>query len=129
MKSDELRKFGFIFGPLAVAISFWQAWRGHWGHVYVFAPLGTYVLIMAFVRPSWIFPVRWVMESVFRCVMWIVTNTVLALCFYLVFTPIGLGMRLFGKDLLNRKIEKDAPSYWIRRANRDFDPEHYKKQF
>ena len=125
----ELKRFGFIFGPLAIAISLWQAWRGHWGHVSVFAPVGTYVLIMACVRPAWIFPVRWVLEKAFKLVMWVVTNTVLALCFYLVFTPIGLVMRLCGKDLLNQGIDKEAPSYWITRANRDFDPGHYKKQF
>ncbi len=84
----ELRKFGFIFGPLAITLSIWQASIGHWGHVYFFAPAGVYALTMAFINPRWIYPLRWFLEKAFKVVMWLITRIFLVICFYLVFTPI-----------------------------------------
>lgn len=129
MDEKELKRFGLIFGPLAIMISIWQASKGHWGHVYFFAPAGLYAFVMAFIKPQWIYPLRWLLETAFKLLMWIVTNTVLVLCFYLVFTPIGFFMRLMGKDFLEQKIDVTAESYWSAHEKQDFDPEHYKKQF
>jgi len=39
------------------------------------------------------------------------------LIFFLVVTPIGLFMRLIGKDLVNLKYNKKIKSYWISRKN------------
>ena len=36
--------------------------------------------------------------------------------FFLVVTPTGLIMRVFGKDLLCKKIDKSAKTYWIDRG-------------
>ena len=38
----------------------------------------------------------------------------MAIIYFLIVTPIGLFMRLIGKDLLNTKFTKDS-SYWIKR--------------
>ena len=40
----------------------------------------------------------------------------MALVYFLTVLPTGLIMRLFGKDLLNRKLDKNAKSYWIERT-------------
>ena len=42
----------------------------------------------------------------------IVSPLIMGIIFFLVVTPIGLIMRLLGKDLLNLKYNKDK-SYWI----------------
>ena len=42
----------------------------------------------------------------------IVSPLVMGIIFFLVVTPIGLTMRLFGKDVLNLKYNKNK-SYWI----------------
>ena len=39
----------------------------------------------------------------------------MALVYFLTVLPIGLIMRLLGKDLLRQKIDKNAKSYWIGR--------------
>ena len=44
----------------------------------------------------------------------IVAPIVMAAVYFLIITPIGLFMRLIGKDLLNTKFSKDN-SYWIKR--------------
>ncbi len=45
----------------------------------------------------------------------IVHPLVMGIMFYLIFTPAGLLLRLFGHDLLHLKHEPDADTYWIRR--------------
>ena len=46
----------------------------------------------------------------------IIAPIVMALVYFLTVLPTGLIMRLFGKDLLNRKLDKNAKSYWIERT-------------
>lgn len=43
----------------------------------------------------------------------IISPLILALLFYFVFTPMGLALRLFKKDILNLKINKSLSTYWI----------------
>ncbi len=60
---------------------------------------------------------------------WVNTRIILTAIFYLVFTPIGLLMKLFGKDLLDRKIEKQKTSYWHRKGKGEFNALSYERQF
>ena len=45
----------------------------------------------------------------------IVSPVIMGVIFFLVVTPIGLIMRIIGKDLLNLKFNKDK-SYWIEKT-------------
>ena len=45
----------------------------------------------------------------------VVSPLIMGIIFFFVVTPIGLIMRLFGKDLLNLKYNKEK-SYWIKRV-------------
>ena len=45
----------------------------------------------------------------------IVSPVIMGIIFFLVVTPIGLIMRIIGKDLLNLKFNKDK-SYWIEKT-------------
>ncbi len=47
----------------------------------------------------------------------VVSHVVLAILYYLVFTPIGLIMRLLRYDPLTRRFDPKAPSYWQKRDN------------
>ena len=57
---------------------------------------------------------------------WINTRILLLAIFYLLFTPIGIGIKLFGVDLLERKIDKNKDSYWKKRDSLAAD---YERQF
>jgi hypothetical protein len=46
----------------------------------------------------------------------IVAPIVMALVYFITVLPIGLIMRLLGKDLLKQKLDKNAKSYWIERT-------------
>ena len=56
----------------------------------------------------------------------IVAPIVMGFIFFLVVTPIGLVMRIMGKDLLNKTYDKKKNTYWI---NRDKNMSSMKKQF
>jgi hypothetical protein len=60
---------------------------------------------------------------------WFWTRAFLSIFFYLIITPTGLLMKLFGKDLLDEKIDKSAKSYWIKRDLNKFDPKHAARTF
>ena len=60
---------------------------------------------------------------------WINTRIILFLIFYLVFTPIGLLMRLFRAGLLDIRVEKDRQSYWKKKEKPAFNPSDYERQF
>jgi len=58
-----------------------------------------------------------------------VTMVILGAVFFLVFTPVGLFLKLLGKDHLDRKFGPAAKSYWIKRAEAVFRKERYRQQF
>ena len=43
----------------------------------------------------------------------IISPLVMGIVFFLVVTPIGIVMNIFGKDLLNKKMNKKEKSYWV----------------
>ena len=55
----------------------------------------------------------------------VIAPIVMGFIYFFVITPIGILLRLFGKDLLNIKFNKNK-SYWIKRA-KDINP--MKRQF
>ena len=46
----------------------------------------------------------------------IISPIIMGVIFFLVVTPIGLLMRLFGKDVINLKLNKKKNSYWIEKV-------------
>jgi hypothetical protein len=59
---------------------------------------------------------------------WVVSHLAMAIIFYGVLTPIGLVMRLSGRDPLHRKFDRSARSYWVDCRRRD-DIRRYFRQF
>ena len=58
----------------------------------------------------------------------VVSYLVLGFAFFLVVTPIGLVMRLCGRDPLQRQFDKDATTYWIPRPPNQ-NSKRYFRQF
>ena len=53
---------------------------------------------------------------------------ILAVVYYLLFVPIGVIQRLFGRDPLNRKFDPKLESYWVPSTGRT-DSESYFHQY
>jgi len=59
---------------------------------------------------------------------WLVSHVLLAAVFYLVLTPLGLVMRICGRDKLKLKFARQAETYWTRRRPAP-PPSRYFRQF
>jgi len=84
--------------------------------------------------------VGWLIPSVMRAVFlgmsyaawpigFVVSHVILALVYYLVFTPVGLAMRIFGYDPMKRGFDEDVSSYWVTRDPAAAEPKRYFRQF
>ena len=58
---------------------------------------------------------------------WINTRVILGFVYYGIMTPMGMTMRLLGKDPMRRRFEPDANSYRVPRATRP--SRHMDRQF
>jgi len=59
---------------------------------------------------------------------WVISHVLLSMVFYLLVLPIGLMLRLFRYDALQRRFDHDAVSYWIKRGP-PADAKRYFRQF
>ena len=90
--------------------------------------LGTILGIVYFaVRPLRLpLYIAWI--SVFYPIGWTVSHLMLGIIFLLVLMPIGLLMRLWGYDPMQRQFEPEASSYWVSYTPHD-DTARYFRQF
>ncbi len=59
----------------------------------------------------------------------VVSHVVMGVVYFLVVTPIALVMRLMGRDALQRRIDRDAKTYWVENRTGGRDPASYFRQF
>jgi hypothetical protein len=80
------------------------------------------------IRPAFVgFHRLWIRLSV--VLGYFVSRILLTLVFFLTVTPIGLLMRLTGRDPMNRKLDPNASTYWHSRESQTPSVEMYERQF
>jgi saxitoxin biosynthesis operon SxtJ-like protein len=57
----------------------------------------------------------------------VVSHLVLLAIYYLVLTPVGLMLRSLRYDPMNRRFDRGARSYWIRRETADEVQQHFRQ--
>lgn len=124
----ELRKFGITVGVVIVLISAFLFYKDKVSAPYFLAS-GFILLISGIAIPAILKPLYNIWMGFAVVMGYFMSRLILSMMFYLIFTPVGLVMRIFGKDLLQEKIEPNAESYWIRREKRKFDPGRAEKQY
>ena len=91
--------------------------------------VGLGVAAIGLFRPSLLAPLNRLWTR-FSILLSRVTNPiVMGLMYFVVLTPTGLLMRLFGKDLLQRRFDPEATTYWIERDPPGPAPESMEDQF
>ncbi|MDB4400300.1 SxtJ family membrane protein [Akkermansiaceae bacterium] len=109
-----LREFGlfslFGFGIMGLVSALkWELWQlsfGLWG-------LAVFSFLFSFIQPKVLRPLFVLLMVVAFPVGFVISNVILALLFYAVFTPLALFFKVIGRDALNRKIDPNAASYWV----------------
>ena len=124
----NVRKFGILFGVLGLAIAGYLWYRGnsHWG---IPVAAGACFFLGAFFGYAALKPVYigWMMFA--AALAWINTRVLLGLFYFLVMTPVGLILRLTGKDLLDQRLNRDARSYWVPRVSPPEERSRYERLF
>jgi len=125
---QNLKKFGITLGVAFALISLLIFIRQkHSPAPTLIASVIFFILALAI--PGILRPVYIVWMKLAFILGWINTRIVLLIFFYLVFTPIGLLLRIFGRDLLDKRVEKDKASYWKRKEKRESSRLCYERQF
>lgn len=129
VEKHEIKKFGMGLTVLLCLIGGWQLYKGNI-NVYVwFFGFAGLILALAFFAPIVLKPLFKVITTVGHAIGWVNTRILLGIIFYVIFTPIGILSRLLRKDLLDKRLNKDAKSYWSKKDNGVFAKEQYERQF
>lgn len=100
---------------------------GHWSLWYL-AP-GVVLLPLAYLAPSALAPLNRLWFQLGILLGKIVSPVVMGLIYFLVVTPIGLLRRMFGRDSLSSRLDREASTYWIERKPPGPDPDDLPRQF
>ncbi|MEE9327069.1 MAG: SxtJ family membrane protein [Cocleimonas sp.] len=129
--TTDLRKFGFIMGSMfALIFGLLVPWitdkTSETWPIWPFIVLAVFWLL-AIATPEVLRPVNKFWLKFGGIMGWINTRIILGAMFFLLIFPIGLLLKIFGKDSMNRKLEKDADTY--RRISTVRDKKHLEKPF
>jgi hypothetical protein len=123
------RSFGLTFVVVFAIIAAWQAWADRAGIASIFAGLSIAILIAALSRPVLLHGLNRAWMRFGALLHKVVNPLVLGAIYFLVFTPVALGMRLAGRDALRRQLDAQAKSYWINRDPPGPPPDSLPNQF
>ena len=126
MKSKETsnKSFGILFFFIFLAIGIWPLFSSEnprlWSLVFSFV-----FLVLGLLNSKILKPIKDYWIKFGEILGKFIAPIIMAAVFFIILTPTGLLLRIFGKDLLKTKYSKDS-SYWIHRSK---DIGSMKKQF
>tara|TARA_B100000315_G_scaffold226487_1_gene233452 strand:- start:656 stop:1039 length:384 start_codon:yes stop_codon:yes gene_type:complete len=119
------RNFGLVFFIVFLILGFWPIING--GEIRIWSVIISLIfLILGMMKSKLLTPLNLLWFKLGIILGAIVAPIVMSAIFFLVVTPIGIIMRLMGKDLLNKKHNKEKKTYWIKRRT---SPGPMKRQF
>jgi Saxitoxin biosynthesis operon protein SxtJ len=120
MKSEtkQYRSFGLMVGGIFAAIGVWPLLvRGEGVRIWAMV-LGVLLMVPALILPKSLGPVYRIWMVLGNALGWINTRIILGVIFFGLITPMGLVMRLAGKDSMRRNYEKTSDTYRVPRSPR-----------
>ena len=126
-KRKDLRNLGLVFLAAFGLIGAFLLWRGRPAGPW-FLGAGLLFGLWGLVRPRGLRSIYKIWLSLAIILGYFVSRFLLGVVYYIVLTPIGLVMRLLGKDLLDMKLG-DRDSYWHDRSGESYNPERSEKMY
>ena len=108
------RSFGWTFTVVFLLGGLYGLWRGGPGltALLLFALL---TAVVTLTKDSWLTPLNRAWMKFGELLGRVVSPIVLGAIFFVVFTPVGILMRAFGRDAMSRRFEPAVRSYWVER--------------
>ena len=125
--TSQVRSFGLIVGGIFAVIGLWPlVIRGETVHLWALT-VSSILVLPAAVYPRCLIPIYRGWMYVGAALGWFNTRVILAIGFFLVFTPMGWAMSLMGRDPLHRKFDPSGSTYRVPRSTRPGS--HMERQF
>ena len=125
VKISSEKSFGIVFAIFFLFLGLLPLIDGNKPRIWTLG-ISIFFLFLAFLAPQTLkIPNKiWFKFGIF--LGGIIAPICMAIIFATTIVPIGLTLRLFGKDLLRFKLNPSAKSYWIKRID---DPQSMRYQF
>ena len=111
------RNFGLVFFIVFLIVSTWPLTYEEPIRIWS-AIISSFFLILGLMNSKLLTPLNKLWYKFGMILGVIVAPVVMGVVFFLVITPIGLFMKIMGKDLLNIRCDKRKKTYWIKRNTR-----------
>ena len=125
IKMGSNRSFGLVFFIVLMIIGLWPLKNNGDLNLYIVL-LSMPFLILGLLNSKLLNPLNLLWFKFGMLLGSIVSPIVMGIVFFLVVTPTGLIMKMFGKKMLDNAFDKNKKSYWI---NRDKQAHSMRKQF
>ena len=125
IKISSNRSFGLVFFVVFLIVALWPLKSGEDITIWSLA-LSIIFFSLGILNSKLLTPLNKLWFKFGILLGSIVSPIVMGIVYFLVVTPIGLFMRLLGKDLLKKDKVKNVSTYWIKR---DKQKSTMKKQF
>lgn len=125
----ELREFGITIGVILILLGVLVMWRGKSERAPYLFLSGAIFLALAFTFRRILMPAQKIWMGFSVIMGFFVSRIILFMLFYVAVTPIGLIARLFGKDLLEQRIDRTKETYWCDRETGKETRESYENQY
>ena len=114
IKISSNRNFGLVFFIVFLMLSFWPITNG--GEIRIWlVTISLIFLILGLMNSKLLTPLNQLWFKFGTILGAIIAPIVMGIIFFLIVTPIGLIMNILGKDLLQKRYDKNKKSYWIKR--------------
>jgi len=113
LTAEEGRKFGLTVGAAFLALSGLLWWRGRHSAALVFMALGSLLVLAGLVVPARLGPVQRAWMGFAHLLSRVTTPLFMGIVYFLILTPTGGIMRLFGRNPIRRPLSDG--SFWVRR--------------
>ncbi len=108
------KNFGVVFAVFFAIIGLYPLIQGESLHIWSLVVAGIF-LLLAFVAPQTLKYPNLAWHKFGLLLAMIIAPLAMLIVYIIAFLPIGFLLRLSGKDLLRRKLDANAESYWIER--------------
>jgi hypothetical protein len=122
------RSFGVVFACVFVIIGCWPILYGDSARAWALVVAAVFAAITMW-KPALLAGPNRLWLKFGLLLGKIVSPVALGILFYLVIAPVGLLVRLTGKDPLRLKLDRGTASYWIRRQPPGPPPDSMTNQF
>ena len=125
IKISSNRSFGIVFFIVFLIISIWPLINDNALRIWSIY-IAIIFLILGLINSKLLTPLNVLWFKFGKLLGLTISPIVMGIVFFIVVTPTGFIMKIFGKDILNKKYNNKTKSYWI---NKEKSKSTMKQQF